>query len=187
MIYKHHLPADVPILLFSEVPLSTYNCGMAMTWGGARYAGLWRSSFRPGNGGSSMLGATLFPFLLFGGLRGFGLSSIMNSLINDVFERIAGEAVRLCRYNKRRCHRLKKATLSFQEIQTLIATRLIFPGELAKHAVSEGTKAALEKWQQVVAVALRQCLNLKKLILDGFLNKISEQELVLDTLPSESL
>eukprot|EP00457_Paulinella_chromatophora_P018413 gb/GEZN01019725.1/.p1 GENE.gb/GEZN01019725.1/~~gb/GEZN01019725.1/.p1 ORF type:complete len:127 (+),score=29.88 gb/GEZN01019725.1/:60-440(+) len=58
--------------------------------------------------------------------------SIMNSFINDVFERIAGEAGRLCRYNK-------KATLSSREIQT--SSRLILPGELAKHAVSEGTKA----------------------------------------------
>ncbi len=58
--------------------------------------------------------------------------SIMNSFINDIFERIANEAGRLCRYNK-------KATLSSREIQTSI--RLILPGELAKHAVSEGTKA----------------------------------------------
>jgi len=58
--------------------------------------------------------------------------SIMNSFINDVFERIAGEAGRLVRYNA-------KATLSSREIQTAI--RLILPGELAKHAVSEGTKA----------------------------------------------
>ena len=58
--------------------------------------------------------------------------SIMNSFINDVFERIAGEAGRLARYNKR-------TTLSSREIQTAI--RLLLPGELAKHAVSEGTKA----------------------------------------------
>jgi histone H2B len=58
--------------------------------------------------------------------------SIMNSFINDVFERIAGEAGRLSRYNK-------KATLSSREVQT--AVRLMLPGELAKHAVSEGTKA----------------------------------------------
>jgi len=49
-----------------------------------------------------------------------------------VFERIASESGRLVRYNK-------KATLSSREIQT--ATRLVLPGELAKHAVSEGTKA----------------------------------------------
>lgn len=58
--------------------------------------------------------------------------SIMNSFINDIFERIAGEAARLARYNK-------KQTLSSREIQT--AVRLLLPGELAKHAVSEGTKA----------------------------------------------
>jgi len=52
--------------------------------------------------------------------------------MNDVFERIAIESGRLVRYNK-------KATLSAREIQT--ATRLVLPGELAKHAVSEGVKA----------------------------------------------
>ncbi|KAK0403930.1 hypothetical protein QR680_017201 [Steinernema hermaphroditum] len=58
--------------------------------------------------------------------------SIMNSFVNDVFERIAGEASKLAHYNKR-------STISSREIQT--AVRLILPGELAKHAVSEGTKA----------------------------------------------
>jgi histone H2B len=58
--------------------------------------------------------------------------SVMNSFINDIFERLALEASRLARYNK-------KATLSSREIQT--AVRLLLPGELAKHAVSEGTKA----------------------------------------------
>ena len=58
--------------------------------------------------------------------------SIMNSFINDIFERIAGEAGKLAKYNK-------KATLSSREIQTSV--RLMLPGELAKHAVSEGTKA----------------------------------------------
>jgi histone H2B len=57
---------------------------------------------------------------------------IMNSFLNDVFERLAGEAGRLCRYNK-------KKTLTSREVQT--AVRLLLPGELAKHAVSEGTKA----------------------------------------------
>ena len=57
---------------------------------------------------------------------------IMNSFIGDVFERIATEAGRLCRYNK-------KKTISSREIQTSV--RLLLPGELAKHAVSEGTKA----------------------------------------------
>ena len=58
--------------------------------------------------------------------------SIMNSFINDVFERVCVEAGKLARYNK-------KATLSSREIQTSV--RLMLPGELAKHAVSEGTKA----------------------------------------------
>ena len=58
--------------------------------------------------------------------------SIMNSFINDIFEKIALEASKLVRYNK-------KHTLSSREVQT--AVRLLLPGELAKHAVSEGTKA----------------------------------------------
>ncbi|CUM47146.1 unnamed protein product [Debaryomyces tyrocola] len=58
--------------------------------------------------------------------------SIMNSFVNDIFERIAGEASKLAAYNK-------KSTISAREIQT--AVRLILPGELAKHAVSEGTRA----------------------------------------------
>lgn len=65
-----------------------------------------------------------------------GISSkamgIMNSFVNDIFERIAVESSRLAHYNK-------KSTISSREIQTAI--RLLLPGELAKHAVSEGTKA----------------------------------------------
>ena len=58
--------------------------------------------------------------------------SIMNSFVNDIFERIATEASRLAHYNKR-------STISSREVQTSV--RLLLPGELAKHAVSEGTKA----------------------------------------------
>ena len=58
--------------------------------------------------------------------------AIMNSFINDVFEKVALESSKLVRYNKRH-------TLSSREVQT--AVRLLLPGELAKHAVSEGTKA----------------------------------------------
>ncbi len=65
-----------------------------------------------------------------------GISSkamgIMNSFVGDIFERIAGESSRLSHYNK-------KSTITSREIQT--AVRLLLPGELAKHAVSEGTKA----------------------------------------------
>jgi histone H2B len=58
--------------------------------------------------------------------------SIMNSFVNDIFEKIATESSKLAHYNK-------KSTITSREIQT--AVRLLLPGELAKHAVSEGTKA----------------------------------------------
>ncbi|PIA47217.1 hypothetical protein AQUCO_01400124v1 [Aquilegia coerulea] len=45
---------------------------------------------------------------------------------------ISSKSSRLARYNK-------KPTITSREIQT--AVRLVLPGELAKHAVSEGTKA----------------------------------------------
>ena len=56
----------------------------------------------------------------------------MNSMVNDMFDRVASEASKLAKYNK-------KSTISSREVQT--AVRLLLPGELAKHAVSEGTKA----------------------------------------------
>eukprot|EP00798_Chlamydomonas_sp_ICE-L_P017998 gene17998-biopygen26951 len=59
-------------------------------------------------------------------------NGILNSFINDIFDKIASEAARLARYNK-------KPTVTSREIQN--AVRLVLPGELAKHAVSEGTKA----------------------------------------------
>ena len=58
--------------------------------------------------------------------------NIMNSFINDTFDRLAGESSKLVRYNRKR-------TLSSREIQS--AVKLLLPGELAKHAISEGTKA----------------------------------------------
>ena len=58
--------------------------------------------------------------------------SIMNSFINDVYEKIAIEASNLVRYNK-------KHTLSAREIQS--AVKLLLPGELSKHAIIEGAKA----------------------------------------------
>ena len=60
------------------------------------------------------------------------MAAVMNSFVNDLFERIAAEASRLAHYNKR-------STITSREIQT--AVRLLLPGELAKHTVSEGTKA----------------------------------------------
>ena len=58
--------------------------------------------------------------------------AIMNSFINDIFERISLEASKLVRYNK-------KHTLSAREIQSSV--KLLLPGELAKHAIIEGAKA----------------------------------------------
>ena len=58
--------------------------------------------------------------------------SIMNSFINDIFERICTESSKLVKIGARN-------TLSSREVQTSV--RLVLPGELSKHAVSEGTKA----------------------------------------------
>ncbi len=57
---------------------------------------------------------------------------IMNSFINDCFDKIALEASKLVRVNKRH-------TLSAREVQS--AVKLLLPGELAKHAIVEGCKA----------------------------------------------
>lgn len=58
--------------------------------------------------------------------------SIMNSFVNDLFQRFVGEAANLTKYNR-------TSTLSSRDIQTTCC--LILPGELARHAVSEGSKA----------------------------------------------
>ena len=58
--------------------------------------------------------------------------AIMNNLVTDTFDRVANEAGKLCRMTKTQ-------TLSSRCIQS--AVRLVLPGELSKHAVSEGTKA----------------------------------------------
>ncbi|EGV96121.1 Histone H4 [Cricetulus griseus] len=73
---------------------------------------------------------------------------IMNSFVNDIFERIAGEASRLAHYNKR-------STITSREIQT--AVRLLLPGELAKHAVSEGTKAVTKYTSSKSSVRSAAC------------------------------
>ena len=57
---------------------------------------------------------------------------VMNSFVTDIFERIAQEGARLVDMNERN-------TLGSREVQT--AVRLVLPGDLAKHAVSEGGKA----------------------------------------------
>ncbi|KAI4322341.1 hypothetical protein L6164_022046 [Bauhinia variegata] len=65
-----------------------------------------------------------------------GISSkamtILNNLMNDMFERLANEAARLNRHTG-------QITLSPRDIQG--AVKLVFPGELGKHALAEGAKA----------------------------------------------
>ena len=58
--------------------------------------------------------------------------SIMDSMMQDIFDRICRESQSLNRFGKSK-------TLSSKDIQS--AVKLLVPGELAKHAVSEGTKA----------------------------------------------
>ena len=58
--------------------------------------------------------------------------TIINNFVEDTFEKIASEASKLCRIHKR-------MTMGSRDVQSAI--RLVLPGELAKHAVSEGTKA----------------------------------------------
>ncbi|KAI6005612.1 putative HTB2-histone H2B.2 [Pisolithus albus] len=70
--------------------------------------------------------------------------AILNSFVNDIFERIATEASKLAAYSK-------KSTISSREIQT--AVRLILPGELAKHAISEGTKSVTSKWMLIITLS----------------------------------
>ncbi|XP_076674393.1 late histone H2B.L4-like [Andrena cerasifolii] len=58
--------------------------------------------------------------------------NVMNTFMFDMFERIATEASRLVTFGK-------KQTLTSKDIET--AVKLLLPGELSKHAISEGTKA----------------------------------------------
>merc|ERR1711957_150872 len=58
--------------------------------------------------------------------------NVMNSFCSDLFERIALEASKLARYHG-------KVTLSSNDVQS--AVKLILPGDLAEHAVAEGTRA----------------------------------------------
>uniref|UniRef100_A0A0D9XH29 Core Histone H2A/H2B/H3 domain-containing protein n=1 Tax=Leersia perrieri TaxID=77586 RepID=A0A0D9XH29_9ORYZ len=65
-----------------------------------------------------------------------GMSSrtmdVLDMMMADMFERLAEEASRLSKISGR-------ATLTSREVQT--AVRLVLPGDLANHAISEATKA----------------------------------------------
>ena len=58
--------------------------------------------------------------------------AIMNSFVHDMFDRIATEAAFLAR-------RTRKSTVTSHEIMT--AVKLILPGDLANHAISEAHRA----------------------------------------------
>jgi histone H2B len=57
---------------------------------------------------------------------------IVNSFVLDMFDKIATQAAALSRLTK-------KATLGSREVQT--AVRLLVPGELASHCMSEAAKS----------------------------------------------
>ncbi|KAK3043629.1 hypothetical protein RJ639_001691 [Escallonia herrerae] len=73
-----------------------------------------------------------------------GISSkamtVINNFMGDMFERLADEAARLSKVSGR-------MTMSSREIQG--AVKLVLPGELGKHAVSEGTKAVTKYMSSV--------------------------------------
>jgi histone H2B len=68
--------------------------------------------------------------------KGLTLSSksvkILNSFVHDMFDKIATQAAAVARANK-------KSTIKAAEIQT--AVRLQLPADLAKHSISEASKA----------------------------------------------
>uniref|UniRef100_A0A0E0M4S6 Core Histone H2A/H2B/H3 domain-containing protein n=1 Tax=Oryza punctata TaxID=4537 RepID=A0A0E0M4S6_ORYPU len=57
---------------------------------------------------------------------------VLDMMMADMFERLADEASRLSKLSGR-------LTLTSREVQS--AVRLVLPGDLANHAISEGTKA----------------------------------------------
>ena len=58
--------------------------------------------------------------------------AIMNSICDDIFERLAREAAMLCKCNN-------KQTMDATALKC--AVRMVLPGEISKHAISEGQKA----------------------------------------------
>ena len=58
--------------------------------------------------------------------------NIMNSLVFDIFEQVTNQSSQLMRYTNKR-------TLTDKEIETCV--KLLFPVDLAQHAMKEGRKA----------------------------------------------
>ena len=82
--------------------------------------------------------ATYFPRVLRQVHKGMSLSrdsvNILDSFVKDMFERIAEEAGRLARNNKRR-------TITHEDIEA--AVRLLLPGDLRKYAINAATKSLI--------------------------------------------
>ncbi len=68
--------------------------------------------------------------------------TIMGSFVEDMFERIHGESVNVAKINQTK-------TLTAREVQT--SARLLLPGELSKHAMSEGTRAVAKYYSTMRA------------------------------------
>ena len=86
--------------------------------------------------------------------------SILNSFVNDTFEKICTEASKLCKYGG-------KQTMSAREIQS--SCKLVLPGELSKHALSEGTKALTKYSGSKWATSLhhnQNCLRAKQVFVN---------------------
>merc|ERR1712050_343601 len=58
--------------------------------------------------------------------------NVMNSFVGDLFERLALEASKLARVHG-------KQTMTSNDVQS--AVKLVLPGDLAEHAIAEGTRA----------------------------------------------
>ncbi|KAF7461244.1 late histone H2B.L4-like [Marmota monax] len=80
--------------------------------------------------------ATYFPRVLKHIHSGLSLSrssmSVLDSFVQDIFERITSEARRLAGQNHR-------STITSRDLQTAVC--LLLPGEIGKHAVYEATRA----------------------------------------------
>ena len=63
--------------------------------------------------------------------------NIMNSMVFDVFDQLTNQSAQLIRYTKKR-------TLTAKEVEASV--KLLFPYDLAQHAIQEGRKA-VEKFR----------------------------------------
>ena len=61
--------------------------------------------------------------------------NVINSLITDMFDQLALESSKLCRYSN-------KKTLSSQDIKTSV--KLLLPLEIGSHAIAEANKSLIK-------------------------------------------